>query len=263
MVNIFTLLLAAGYGTRLKPYTDDWPKCLMPISRRPLLEYWLSTLHENSVEQVLVNIHHHRHQVQEFLARERFLGWVSSVYEENLLGTAGTVRHNSASFWNSTLLLIHADNWCQCDFSKFIKFHLYSRPNHTVMTMMTFRTEQPNLCGIVETDKEGVVQRFYEKNIDPPGNLANAAVYLLEPEVLLWIKQNPLATDFSTDVLPNFVGRVATWENTGILRDIGEIQSLLQAQNDLSFPTCWTEPDQWDKEFQNNPIHKRLTMAAR
>ena len=39
------LLLAAGLGTRLHPLTDEWPKCLMPIGKRPLLDYWLETLH--------------------------------------------------------------------------------------------------------------------------------------------------------------------------------------------------------------------------
>jgi NDP-sugar pyrophosphorylase family protein len=60
------LLLAAGLGTRLHPLTNYLPKCLVPIHGRPLLDYWLETLLDNGVEQVLINTHymapmvHHR-----------------------------------------------------------------------------------------------------------------------------------------------------------------------------------------------------------
>ena len=94
MNKVKALLLAAGLGTRLRPLTDEWPKCLMPIGDRPLLEYWLETLYSTNVRKVLVNMHHHSEIVQEFLNRPRFKDWVSSVYEETLLGTAGTLREN-------------------------------------------------------------------------------------------------------------------------------------------------------------------------
>ena len=92
------LLLAAGLGARLCPLTDDWPKCLMPIGERPLLEYWLETLYSTNVREVIVNLHHHSEIVQEFLNRPSFKDWVSSVYEKKLLGTAGTLRENKDFF---------------------------------------------------------------------------------------------------------------------------------------------------------------------
>ena len=50
MNKVKALLLAAGLGTRLSPLTDNWPKCLMPIGNRPLLEYWLETLYLTNIE---------------------------------------------------------------------------------------------------------------------------------------------------------------------------------------------------------------------
>ena len=88
---IRALLLAAGGGTRLLPLTRNWPKCLMPIARRPLLEHWLCILRKSGIKDVLVNIHHHRHAVELFLSRPQFDGSVSRSYEPKLLGTAGTV----------------------------------------------------------------------------------------------------------------------------------------------------------------------------
>ena len=262
MREIRALLLAAGIGTRLAPLTNHWPKCLMPISGRPLLEHWLCILKRNNVERVLVNTHYHRSEVEKFLNRERFSGWVSERFEKKLLGTAGTLRENQAFFKREPFLLIHADNWCQCDFDAFLYFHAYERPIHTMMTMMTFRTSFPETCGIVEVDSEDVVQVFHEKVSNPPGNLANGAVYLIEPELLMWLKTCETVSDFSTEVLPNFIGRIATWENTGIHRDIGTICSLLDAQADPTPNLCWLEADHWQKEFETNSIHHTIKAMA-
>ena len=143
MNKVKALLLAAGLGTRLSPLTDNWPKCLMPIGNRPLLEYWLETLYSTNVSEVLVNLHHHFEIVQGFLNRPRFNNWVSSVYEETLLGTAGTLKVNRECFQDCTTLMVHADNWCLCDFAAFLNYHLTHRPKPSSFPMMTFYSPTP------------------------------------------------------------------------------------------------------------------------
>lgn len=251
-------MLAAGLGTRLRPLTNNWPKCLMPIGDRPLLEYWLETLWQAGIHDVLVNIHYLPTVVENFLARPRFRSWVHSVKEKNLLGTAGTFRENADFFCESTVLLIHADNWCQCQFRKFVDFHKHKRPNGTVMTMMTFGSDTPKTCGIVETDLNGIVVGLHEKVTNPPGTKANAAVYLLEPEILDWLEQYPEANDFSTQVLPNYIGQIATWHNNQIHRDIGNVSTLQQAQLDPRPEPIWVETDEWQEDFLKQPIHLHL-----
>lgn len=250
------LLLAAGLGTRLKPLTNIWPKCLMPIRGRPLLEYWLGILHNSGINDVLVNTHYFSKYVEEFLGQSHFSNWVSSVYEIELLGTAGTIRNNIDFCKDSTILLAHADNWTCCDFSDFLQYHHNKRPKGTVMTMMTFTCPNPSTCGIVELDCNGVVVEFHEKVKNPPSKLANAAVYLIEPEVVEWIKKHSKVTDFSTEVLPQFVGKIATWENQKIHRDIGTIEMLREAQIDECEPLIWGGNNLWQQNFLNNPIHK-------
>ncbi len=233
----------------------------MPIGNRPLLEYWLETLFSAGVREVLINLHHHSEIVREFLDRPRFEGWVESVLESDLLGTAGTIRANRDYFQSSTVLLVHADNWCQCNFSKFLSYHRQHRPKHCPITMMTFESPTPETCGIVETDIEGIVFDFHEKTNNPPGKEANGAVYLLEPEVIEWIGNCTDIVDFSTEVLPHFIGRIATWKNTEIHKDIGVLPMLLQAQSDPQPISCWPDKDLWQKEFLSNPIHQQITKA--
>jgi mannose-1-phosphate guanylyltransferase len=251
------LLLAAGLGSRLRPLTDFWPKCLMPIHGRPLLDYWLHTLQTLRVQQVLVNTHFHAACVKDFLDRDRFVNWVKAVYEEQLLGTAGTLRSNAAYFRGHTTFLIHADNWCQCDFSGFVDFHLNRRPSGCLITMMTFNSDTPETCGIVETDGEGRVVAFHEKVKNPPGRRANAAVYLLDREVIQWLEDHPDLTDFSTEVLPKFLGRISTWQNDRIHKDIGFLGALRAAQLDQPPAVLWPE-DNWQKNFQGSFLYQRL-----
>jgi len=230
----------------------------MPIQGRPLLEYWLSTLYCSGIKNVLVNTHYHADIVHEFLQRSYFKEWVCTVAEKRLLGTAGTIKNNINYFLDKTTLLIHADNLCCCNFLEFLEFHDNTRPNGTVMTMMTFKSSSPESCGIVELDDLGVVVKFHEKISNPPGNLANAAVYLLEPEVIEWINNHPEITDFSTEVLPHFIGKIATWNNIGVLRDIGTIEMLREAQTDDCEQPIWKQ-DEWLRQFNNNPIHVKIT----
>ena len=257
------LLLAAGCGTRLQPYTNDWPKCLMPINGRPLLEYWLNLAKQARAENVAVNLHYLADTVQRFLDRPAFKNWVQSVYEPELKGTAGTLRANEKALQGSTILLVHADNFIQCDFDDFLQFHYARRPEHCPITMMTFTTQTPSTCGIVELDKDNVVIGFHEKVKHPPGNLANGAVYLLEPEVLKWICDRPQITDFSTQVLPQYIGRIATWHNQEVHIDIGSIHALKQAQSLARSERLGSDQptDDWQRAFASHPIHQQIKLA--
>jgi mannose-1-phosphate guanylyltransferase len=252
------LLLAAGLGTRLRPLTDQWPKCLMPIGKYPLLGYWLNTLRSNGIKDVVVNTHYHANEVNKFLFQKQFAGWVKPVHETELLGTAGTLRANSNFFLEHTTLLAHADNWCQCDFKAFVNYHFQQRPAHCLMTMMTFDTDSPQSCGIVETDDQNVVLAFHEKVLSPPGRRANAAVYLLQPELLKWLNDNPHVADFSTEVLPHFLGRIATWHNAGIHRDIGTLAALRAAQTDPMVEDYSFGNDEWQRAFESSSVFTKL-----
>lgn len=227
------LLLAAGLGTRLRPLTDSIPKCLVPINGKPLMEYWLENLTKAGICSLLVNLHHHWQKVSDYLNSCPYASKIKRVYEEELLLTGGTLLENRTFFDNESIMLIHADNLCLCDLSSFIKAHR-ERPKDTDITMMTFSTETPETCGIVELDDKGVVLAFHEKIEHPPGNRANAAVYILEPTIFDFLESlQQKKIDFSTEVLPNLIGRIYTWHNDVYHRDIGTIESYAKAQIEI------------------------------
>jgi mannose-1-phosphate guanylyltransferase len=258
---VTVLLLAAGLGNRLQPYTNNWPKCLMPIHGVPLLQYWLEATKKIGAMKVLINLHYFAPLVETFLKSSKFADSVDTVFEQELKGTAGTIRANRGYFSGSTILVAHADNYCQCSFDSFLHYHQTERPSNCLITMMTFDTATPSSCGIVQIDELGVVSAFYEKVANPPGHRANGAVYLLEPEVLDWLNNHPEVNDFSTEVLPKFIGRIATWHNNHVHIDIGTPHSLLAAQQSLSIRMSnksAIEMNDWEKWFARHPIHEQL-----
>ena len=252
------LLLSAGLGTRLKPLTENWPKCLMPIHKVPLLDYWLSLLKEMNINDVHINVHHKSEILGHYIQRPRFLNWVKMIYEKELLGTAGTVRNNKRIFYNKPLLLIHSDNWSGVDLKRFILDSQNQKKEKVLFSMLTFNSLNPKLCGVVTVDENFLVTQFQEKSETPKSNLANGAVYYLFPELVNWICDNQHINDFSLDVIPQCLGKIITWHNTSYHRDIGTIEELRRAQEDPKRALFWNKEDRWLKEFEFNKIHEQV-----
>lgn len=219
------ILLAAGFGTRLQPLTHSTPKCLVPIKGKPLLDIWLDKLWLAGIELVAINTHYLADHVSTHIKQSKYQANVFIVNELNLLGTAGTLIKNKDFFCGDDGMLIHADNYCCDDLVGFIEAHR-KRPTNCLMTMMTFRTNTPSSCGIVDVNEQGVVVGFYEKVKSPPGNLANGAVYILSKELINEIAINmSTANDFSRDILPAFLGKIFTYETLDLFMDIGTPES--------------------------------------
>ena len=169
-------------------------------------------------------------QVEQHVMNSEFHEFIDLIHEENLLLTGGTVLANKDYFCNETFMLAHADNLSICDYKDFITSH-YSRPEGTVITMMTYLSDNPESCGIIEIDEFGVVQKFHEKVKIPPSNIANAAVYIIEPSIIDFMtKLNKQEIDFSTEVIPAFLGGINTYHNDIYHRDIGTLESYCLSQ---------------------------------
>ena len=223
------LLLAAGLGTRLRPITNTTPKCLVPIHGQALLAIWLQRLAQAGIGPFLVNTHYLSCQVDAFVEASPYQKDISTVHERDLLGTAGTLVANLDFFADGDGLLIHADNYCLADFSAFLQAHR-SRPPECLMTMMTFRTDAPSSCGIIELDTRGVVVGFHEKVVNPPSNLANGAVYILSAELLRRLGSDLRGvTDFSTEVLSLLVGKIYSYDAAATFLDIGTPENYAKA----------------------------------
>jgi mannose-1-phosphate guanylyltransferase len=221
------ILLAAGYGTRLKPLTNTIPKCLVQIHDRPLLDYWFESLNKTGINDILINTHYLSSKVEDFIIQNNYKCTIK--YEKELLGTAGTLINNLDFIGLNECLLIHADNFSLIDLNALINAHK-NRPVSCLMTMLTFRTDKPTTCGIVELNSENVVTGFHEKKLNPPGNLANAAIYILSIDFLTELKHNlHNIKDFSTELINKYLGKIYSFETKDIFIDIGTPENYLKA----------------------------------
>lgn len=226
------LLLAAGLGTRLRPITDVIPKCLVPIHGKPLLGYWLDILASPVIDKIFINTHYFEDQVIEFIEHAESSKEIIFLREPELLGTGGTILNNASLFEGEALFVAHADNLSIFDIETMIKNHA-NRPVGVEITMMTFETDQPLSCGIVNVNEHGLITQFYEKYPVSMGTRANGAVYIFEPGVIEFIKNlGATKLDISVDVIPRYLGRMQEYFNADFHRDIGSIESLKVAEEE-------------------------------
>lgn len=227
------VLLAAGKGTRLAPLTHTVPKCLVPIAGRPLLDYWLETCLESGMNPVIVNTHHLERAVTDYLARSPWRDQVVLSHEDHLLGTGGTLLAQRRVLEHGPFFVAHADNLSIFQMVDFFAAHM-CRPEDCLLTMMLFSTPTPQSCGIVVVDEFGVVVGFHEKSSQVYGNLANGAVYIMEPEVFSLLEHcDHEQPDISLDLIPQCMGRIATFYNKKYHRDIGTPESYAAAQHEI------------------------------
>lgn len=219
-------LLAAGIGSRLRPITNNTPKCLVQINGTPLIDYWLRLFKRHGIKDILINSHYLHDQVESYLKRNNQGLSISLFYEGMLLGSLGTLIKNTDQFTDDGKLLVcYSDNLTNTNLSNLIKYH----DSHSLeATIGLFKCDNPKQCGIVELDRSDTVVGFEEKPKKPTGNLANAGIYIFNTSIFnsmgqLSIKSKVL--DIGHDLLPKLVGKMKGYQIPEFLIDIGSIAS--------------------------------------
>jgi mannose-1-phosphate guanylyltransferase len=220
-------LLAAGPGSRLRPMTDAVPKCLVPIRGTPMLSIWLQVCKRFGIEEVLINLHTHAAAVSEFLRQDSNGPRVRVVVEQQLLGSAGTLRANrdwvmsDEFFW-----VFYADVLNRADLEGMLRVHQKRKP---AATLGVYEVPDPRRCGIVTADGDGVIQQFVEKPEHPAGNLAFSGLMIGTPAVLDVIPSS-VPADIGFHVLPQLAGRMIAYSISDYLLDIGTMENYEKAQ---------------------------------
>lgn len=222
-------LLVAGLGTRLRPITDETPKCLLTFDGDCLLDLWLDALGDAGADEVLVNLHHLPGAVDAHLARRRRGPVVRTAFEPALLGSGGTLAaHRAWVEGEDFFLACNGDNLTDFDLRVLVEAH---RSGGHAATLAVFRAARPHTCGIVAVDGTGRMVGYAEKPDQPAGNLANAGIYAFSPAVLDALDGVP-PLDIGYDLLPALVGRAGTVEVGGYLRDVGTPEEYRRAQHE-------------------------------
>ena len=228
------IIMAGGFGTRLRPLTINIPKPMVPVANLPMMEHVVNLLKHHGFDDIMVLIFFQSDIIKNYFKDGRKFGVkMDYLLPEQDYGTAGAVRY-AADFCDETVLVISGDVLTDFDLAAGFRFH---RERQGDATIMLTRLENPLPYGIVITGADYRITRFMEKPSwgEMFSDTINTGIYILEPKTVRLI---PPKTnfDFSQNLFPvmlqkqmNLLGKIAD----GYWRDIGNIDEYVNAHHDL------------------------------
>jgi NDP-sugar pyrophosphorylase family protein len=195
------MLLAAGLGTRLRPLTDNIPKCLVPVAGKPLMQHNLGWLRAQGVDELVVNLFNHAGAVVNFLGDGSAFGVrVNYSREPELMGTAGAIWMARRFFLGERFWVVYGDNLFNVNLARLENQH---RSTKATLTMALFWREDVSASGVANLNTENRIVSFQEKPGagDVSSHWVNAGLYLCEPEIFTYISPGK-PWDFGYEVFP-------------------------------------------------------------
>jgi NDP-sugar pyrophosphorylase family protein len=179
------VILAGGKGTRLKPYTTAFPKPLMPINDKPILEIVIRQLKSHAFDEVIITVGHLSELIVTFFGDgSKFGVKIEYSREDKPLGTAGGLGLIKKEL-NETFLMMNGDVLTTLDFSDLVNYH---KRNNAIATIALNKREVYIDFGVVELDDSNSIAGYIEKpKID---YLVSMGVYVFDPRVLEYIRPN-------------------------------------------------------------------------
>ena len=229
------VILAGGFGTRLRPLTCSRPKQLLPLGTSTLIGYLLEQLQQANVSEVILATGHDIKHLQEYLGDgSAYELIVHYSVESEPLGTAGAIKHAESFLQGEDrFLVLNGDIVSDIKYYQLIKHH---QQHKATATITLFKVQDPSRYGVVEITPEGRIRRFVEKPApgQAPSNLINAGCYVLNHTVLDQIPSNR-EVSIEREVFPALCNsaKVIGWEHQGIWVDTGTPASFLEAHHAL------------------------------
>jgi len=190
------MILAAGFGTRLRPLTNIVPKALVPVAGRPLIEYGLLFLKSQGIEEVVINLHHLGEKIRAALGDGSIYGLrITYSPEDPILDTGGGIKKAQAFLDGETFVVLNCDTILDLDLHALLTAH---RKNRAAATLVLRLDPEAARYGVLETDASGRIRRFLGQPAEvrePLSPYMFTGFQVLEPRVFDFM---PEAKPFST-----------------------------------------------------------------
>ncbi|MEM0360277.1 MAG: nucleotidyltransferase family protein [Candidatus Diapherotrites archaeon] len=176
-------VLAGGIGSRLRPFTLEIPKPLLPVKGKPVLEYNLENLKVHGVKEVVLGVGYKAEKVREYFGNGERLGLkIKYSLEKEPLGTAGALKLAEKHF-DSTFYMCNGDEVKDINYSLMLELH---REKKAIGTLALVEVEDASEFGRVET-RDNLIVSFREKDGLKERGIVSAGAYVLEKKVLRMI----------------------------------------------------------------------------
>lgn len=238
-MKVAAVILAAGYGTRMKKYTKQTPKPMLLLDGKPIIEYTIHQLTKSGVNQIGMNLHYFPDQIKNYFEQgQKLQSHIEYVYEDRPTGTAGGVK--SLEFFLKrfdSFIVIYGDVLTDLDYGKLIQAH---DGHGRLATVCLHLRKKSN--SIVDLDKDNVVVDFKERP-DEAELLqrksefwVNSGIYCFKKSILDLIPRDPGIVDFPKHIFPQLVARqqlvgypIIDWNRIAI----DDEERYLQAQQNI------------------------------
>lgn len=180
------VILAGGRGTRMRPFTYEVPKPMIPVQGKPLLQHIVELLRKYDIRDIILSTGYMGDKIREYFGNgSRFGVDVSYVEEKEELGTAGSLNLMKGML-NGTFLMFNGDILANIDLHDFIVFH---RENRALATIALTPVKDPSRFGVARLRGNRILEFIEKPKNNIRSKLINAGVYVLEPEVVEYVPE--------------------------------------------------------------------------
>jgi NDP-sugar pyrophosphorylase family protein len=223
------IILAGGKGRRLKPYTTVFPKPLMPIGDKPILEIVVRQLKSHGFNEIIMAVGHLAELIMTFFDDGTKYGiTIKYTREDQPLGTAGPLTLMKEDL-NEAFLMMNGDVLTSLDYSDLVNYH---KKNKAIATIALKKRAVKIDFGVSEVDEENNIVEYTEKpEIE---YLVSMGVYAFDPRILEYIKPNEYL-DFP-DLIKKLISNGETvkgYAYDGYWLDIGRPDDYERANRDI------------------------------
>lgn len=228
------IVMAGGFGTRIRPLSANRPKPMLPVVNRPILERVLTHLASFGMREAVLLTYYDPDKIQGYFGNGEH--WDMKLHYFNAdqdYGTAGAVAHGADVAAGERYLVLSGDVLCDFDLAAIVASH---EERKALVTIGLTRVPNPLQFGIVIIDSDGRVRRFLEKPTwgEVFSDTVNTGIYVLEAKAITQIPRND-AFDFSRDLFPRLLAAgepMFGHVSRGYWRDIGDPESYLAGHSD-------------------------------
>lgn len=191
------IVLCGGKGTRLRPYTYTIPKPMLPLGKKPILQYVLSSLKRAGVTDAYLTVGYLHEQIEDYFKDGGKLGMkLHYSIEKSEMGTAGSILPLEKKM-DAAFIVMMGDHLSNLNIAEVIAAH---KKSGNIATIALNKKGVPLEYGVADLDASGNIERFREKPIVE--NYVNTGVYVFEPEIFKFIKPGE---DFANHVFPRLL----------------------------------------------------------
>ncbi len=228
------VIMAGGFGTRLRPLTMNIPKPMVPVVNIPIMHRIISLLKKHGIWDIIALVYYYPEVIMNYFKDGKDFGVkISYVKAEADFGTAGSVRNAAELIGNDEFVVISGDILTDIDISKAIDYHFSKKSKATIVIT---RVKNPLSYGIVIVKDTGEISRFLEKPSwgEVFSDTINTGIYVLNPSVFEFIPYKQ-EFDFSKNLFPILLEKKIPFYGfvtQNYWRDIGTLADYLEAHLD-------------------------------